>query len=583
MAKAVLQEQQRLLLQQERQLASVLQGSLAGFEGSDAHATTLRQVLDTLDDLFLLVVVGEFNAGKSASINALLRSEVLAEGVIPTTDQVTVLRYGESQQQRQTEKGLLEISYPADFLHDISIVDTPGVNAVLLEHQRLTEEFVPRSDLILFVTSVDRPFTQSERVFLEHIRTWGKKIIIILNKIDLLRDDDALQQVIAFIREKCKQLLGFEPDIFPVSAYQAEQVHSAVGNQALKLWESSQFGVLEEYLFKTLDATERVRLKLLNPLGVMNRILGETRNAIEERAKLLAEDARTVQTIDEQLQLYHTDMQEDFKHRLGEIENIILEMRTRGDRFFDDTMRLRRVLDLVRGEKIKQEFESEVLSDSAARIDLAVQELIDWMVEQEHRFWQNVMEYLDRRRQVSLQREDRMLGSVGKQFDFNRRTLLQSVSRTVTIVIQGYDQQAEALQLSMDMRNAVAQAALTSAGGLGLGALIVAVMGTLAADVTGIIAGLGLVLLGYGIIPLKRRQAKHTFDDKMTELQTKLSSAMQEQFQKELNHSVQRVQDAIAPYTRFVRAEQQKTTTAQESLAQLNKDLLDLKTQIEAL
>ncbi len=581
MARAVLQERQRMLLQQERRIAGELEESLANSEGSNAYASTIRQIVTSLDDLFLLVTVGEFNSGKSACINALLHAEVLAEGVIPTTDQVTILRHSERDEQHQHEQNILEIDNPAEFLRDISIVDTPGVNAVLLEHQRLTEEFVPRSDLILFVTSVDRPFTRSEKEFLERIRAWGKKIIIILNKIDMLRNTGELEKILAFIRSNCKLLLGFEPDIFPVSALLAQQARSAVGHEAMGFWERSRFANLEEYLFQTLDAEERVRLKLLSPLGVMTRVLTETQTAVEARAQLLAEDARTVSTIDEQLNLYTQDMQKNFKHRITEIENIILEMRRRGDLFFDDTLRLRRVLDLVQGDRIKQEFEREVLGNSADRIEQAVQEMIDWMVEQEHRFWQSVMDFLDRRRQVSLGREGQMLGAISREFDYNRRVLLQSVSRTVTSVIQTYDRETEIDQLSQDMRNTVAQAAIAGASGVGLGAIIVAFVGTLAADVTGIIAGIGLLLLGYGIIPLRRKQAKQDFDTKMRELQAKLTASMSEQFRKELNNSVNRVQDAIAPYTRFVRAEQQKTEVVQERLQQLNQEVLELKSEIE--
>ncbi|MBV9615743.1 MAG: dynamin family protein, partial [Ktedonobacteraceae bacterium] len=309
MAQAVLQKRQRELLQQERRLANELQACLASFEGADAHASTLRQVTDALDDLFLLVIVGEFNAGKSACINALLHENVLEEGVVPTTHQVTIVRHGQENEQRVLASNILEIDAPADFLRDISIVDTPGVNAVLREHERLTEEFVPRSDLILFITSVDRPFTQSERIFMERIRAWGKKVIIILNKIDLLRTPANLNEVLDFVRENCKNLLGFQPEIFPVSALMAQRSRTAMGHDAIELWEKSRFGALEAYLFHTLDEAERVRLKLLSPLGVMQRLLAETRTSVEQRANLLAEDARTVSTIDEQLGLYRDDME----------------------------------------------------------------------------------------------------------------------------------------------------------------------------------------------------------------------------------------------------------------------------------
>ncbi len=583
MAKTVLQEQQRDLLQQERQIANELQTCLFGFEGADAYAATLRQVASALDELFLLVIVGEFNAGKSACINALLHANVLEEGVVPTTTQITMLRYGEQQEQHQPDNSFLELHYPADFLQDISIVDTPGVNAILRKHERLTEEFVPRSDLILFVTSVDRPFTQSERIFLERIRNWGKKVIIVLNKIDMLQTPEALMEVVTFVCENCKNLLDFQPEIFPVSALRAQQARTAIGLSAVELWESSRFGPLEEYLFHTLDEQERVRLKLLSPLGVMQRLLDEAQRSVGQRANLLAEDARTVATIEEQLRLYEEDMETNFSHRLGEIENIVLEMRERGDRFFDNTIRLGRIFDLLQTQRIRNEFEQEVIGDSASHIDETVQNLIDWLVEHEHRLWQDVMEYLDRRSQVSARRDNEMVGSVGRQFDYNRRTLLQSVARTATKVVQTYDRQAEAQNLSEDLRTAVAQTALASAGGIGLGAAIVAIAGAAAvADVTGLIAGITLISLGLYIIPSRRIRAKRNFNDKMQELRTRLHNAMNEQFHKELNNAINRVRDAIAPYTRFVRAEQKKTAAMQEQLTHLSNEVMRLRNTIES-
>jgi small GTP-binding protein len=582
MARVVLQEQQRELFRQERQIVSELQACLFGFEGADAYAATLQQVMDTLDEMFLLVVVGEFNAGKSACINALLHENVLEEGVVVTTSQIIIMRHGEKSEQIQRERALLELHYPADFLQDISIVDTPGTNAIKREHERLTEEFIPRSDLILFITSVDRPFTESERAFMERIRTWGKKVIIVLNKIDILQTAEGLVEIESFVRENCRHLLGFQPEIFPVSALQAQQARNAIGHRAVELWESSRFGPFEDYLFRTLDEKERIRLKLLSPLGVMQHLLAEAQRSVGQRADLLAEDARTVSTIDEQLHLYAQDMEQNFTHRLSEIENIVLEMRERGDRFFDNTIRLGRIFDLLQAQRIREEFEREVTGDSAVHIDEAVQGLIDWLVEHEHRLWQDVMEYLDRRNQVSARRDSEMVGSVSRQFDYNRRTLLQSVARTATNVVQTYDRQAEAQELSTDLRTAVAQTALAGAGGIGLGAVIVAVAGAAAAaDITGIIAGVTLVSLGLYILPSRRNRAKRNFNDKMQELRTRLHNAMNEQFHKELNNSLNRVRDAIAPYTRFVRAEQQKTSEMQARLARLNNDVMKLRETIE--
>ncbi len=58
----------------------------------------------------------------------------------------------------------------AALLRDVNVVDTPGTNVILERQQRLTEEYVPRADLVLFVMSADRPFTESEVDFLKYIR-----------------------------------------------------------------------------------------------------------------------------------------------------------------------------------------------------------------------------------------------------------------------------------------------------------------------------------------------------------------------------------------------------------------------------
>src|SRR5207245_11350999 len=186
----------------------------------------------------------------SVRIHGLLRRTVLEEGVNPTTAKITKIRYGEQNRQVQFDQNTVEQFYPADFLQNISIVDTPGINAVLREHERLTEDFIPRSDLVLLVISTDRSFTESERAFLERIRRWGKKVMIVLNKADLLHTPQDLAKLTAFIEDNCKKLLGFQPEIFPVSALQAEQSHTADGHAAIRLWESSRIGPMEHYIFR---------------------------------------------------------------------------------------------------------------------------------------------------------------------------------------------------------------------------------------------------------------------------------------------------------------------------------------------
>ena len=59
---------------------------------------------------------------------------------------------------------------PIPWLDDIMVVDTPGTNAVFLEHEALTRALIPSSDMVLFVSSCDRPFSESERIFMTRIK-----------------------------------------------------------------------------------------------------------------------------------------------------------------------------------------------------------------------------------------------------------------------------------------------------------------------------------------------------------------------------------------------------------------------------
>src|SRR5918997_5388101 len=224
----ILDERWRGLADRERALLERPLEFLGGFSAPTEDASLVRRKLGDLEELFLLVIVGEFNSGKSAFINALLGAGLSEEGVTPTTDRITVLRHSPELTERELREGVLEKGYPHALLREIAIVDTPGTNAIIRHHEELSRGFVPRSDLVLFVTSVDRPFTESEREYLELIRDWGKKILLVLNKVDLLRGEEKREEVRSFVEEGVRSALGLKPPIFFVSAYLARKA-KAIG------------------------------------------------------------------------------------------------------------------------------------------------------------------------------------------------------------------------------------------------------------------------------------------------------------------------------------------------------------------
>ncbi|HVT14624.1 MAG TPA: dynamin family protein [Thermoanaerobaculia bacterium] len=608
MLRRILDRGQDELVAEERRRLADLGAALVRCAALAADQATLRRAALQLDELFLLVVAGEFNSGKSAFINALLGSQVLEEGVTPTTSRVHVLRYGAEAGRAVASDGeaaLDVVSAPVELLREIHIVDTPGTNAIHREHEAITRDFVPRSDLVLFVTSADRPFTESERAFLQSIREWGKKIVLVVNKIDILEDSADVERIRAFIADHAHALLGFAPDIFPVSARQALRAKGAGDPELLAV---SRLPELERYVSATLDEKERLRLKLLNPLGVGTRLAQKYRDVADHQLALLAADFTAIEDIERQLALYREDMAREFRLRLADADNVLHELEGRGMAFFDETLRLARVVDLLNRGRIKAEFAKKVVGDLPQVIERRVQEVIDWLVSSDLRQWQAVMEHVARRRHVmsaggsggeGRQRDssagalpegagradpaDRMIGQVGGTFDLDRARLLDSVGRVAHETLDTYDKEAEATRMADSVQVAVASTALVEVGAIGLGTLLAHVLAGAAADATGVLAASVVALLGLFIIPSRRQAAKRELRRKIAALRGELMTALTRQFEREIERSLRRIDEAIAPYTRFVRAERQRLEASRDELTSLLGELAGLRRRAESL
>ncbi|HET7219437.1 MAG TPA: dynamin family protein [Vicinamibacterales bacterium] len=553
-----------------RRVLADLHASLASIPATADDGATLADAIRQLDELFLLVVVGEFNAGKSAFINALVGSRVLDEGVTPTTSQIHILRYGATPSADVAASGIRVVNAPVDFLRDIHIVDTPGTNAIIREHERLTTEFIPRADFVLFVTSADRPFTETERAFIETIRAWGKKIVIVINKVDIFDRPQEIDTVIAFVGDAAQQTLGTRPPIFPVSARLAGRAKQGEPG----LWAASRFEALERYIHESLDETSRFRLKVSSPLGVADVLARRYLTVAEERLALLASDTEALDDIERQLQQYRDDLARGFELRMNGVEKVLLEMEGRGHQYLDDTLRIGRVFDLLNRARVQKEFEDKVVGDAPRQIEHRVSEIIDWLVDQDYRQWQAVSARLAVR-----QREhgDRILGGheIGS-FNEDRTRLLDSVGRQAQRVVDGYDRRRESELIADGARTAVAATAAVGAGAVGLGALVAVAATTMAADITGLVMASVVAALGFLIIPARRRKGRTELRAKVSALIQDLGKALNAEFTRAQERSAQRFADAMGPYSRFVRAERERWTAHRTALTAIRERITAL-------
>jgi small GTP-binding protein len=555
-------------------LAQALDRLGADVDGEDRRR--LRDAREALNGFFLLVVAGEFNSGKSTFINALLGARVLPEGVTPTTDRINLLRHGDVEGERVLEEFLLERQHPAELLREISVVDTPGTNAVIRRHEELTRDFVPRSDLILFVTSADRPFTESERAFLQHLAEWGRKILFVVNKTDILAGPSELAEVVDYVRRNADAVLGEPPQVFAVSsrsALRAREEGTPAG------WSASGFDEVERYLLETLDEEERVRLKLLNPLSVALRLTDSYRQMAFEGLKLLAEDVRAVEDIDRQLVHFHEGMLRDLEPRLGRLEALLNGMETRGLAFFDETIRVGRIRSLLNSDEIRRAFERDVIGDTPREIEAEVDRIVDWLVERNLDVWQHITGFIERRRSA---RHGDMIGEVPTSFTYNRQALLASVGRVAHEAVAGYNREAEARALANEVQGTFATTALAEAGAVGLGALVATVITGALADFTGILLAAVLAVGGFYVIPSRRRRAKRDFRLKVQQLRDRLLDTLRRQVQAEVEDATERINGAIAPYRSFVAVKQEQLNEAHDELVVVDDALKRLRAEVDA-
>ena len=572
----------RLLTQNQNELVNKIRSLLVDFLSfgennkiSQQHLKLIKDQIIQIDDLFLIVIVGEYNSGKSAFINALLGKNILETGVTPTTSNITIIRHGNDQLRLQSSPGLSLITIPNTLLEDISLVDTPGTNAILREHEALTTDFIPRSDLVLFITSADRPFTESERQFLELIKDWGKKIVVIVNKTDILSSEEDLKQIIDFVKENAKKLLGVEPPIFTISAKNTIQRKLAGGQT------EPNFQKVEDYIFQILSPSNQLVLKLSNPLGVLSKLISELLDTTNEKMSLLSNDVQLLSDLESQISLFREDMLRSFKFHYAEIDNSLLEFEKRGINFFENTFRIARIMDLINKDKIQSEYNAQVVKGLPAEIDSKVSSLIEWLVDEDLKQWQSITNKIDQR---ILKYQDRVFDDPEtRQIRFERFKIIEAVKRESQRIVEQFDKEDESKRIAEDAQMAVAASAAIEVGALGLGALITILATTASADFTGVmLAGLTAVL-GFFIIPAKKKQVRSLFTKRIADLRDQLSDTLMAEFIKQIDLIVERINTTIQPYSRFVRSEQISLNKNVDTLNSFSDNVFSLKEETKKI
>ena len=567
-----LTNKQHIIISEEKKLLSSNSIFLSSINGNKDDLNLLQDTQAQLDELFLIVIAGEYNSGKTAFINTLLGGSFLKTGITPTTDKITILGYGDSQREQIIEPGRSSIELPVPFLKDIHIVDTPGTNAILRKHESLTTDFIPRSDIVIFVTSVDRPFTESERSFLEKIISWGKKIIFVINKIDIVENQEDLLEVVDFVSNNAQKLLGLSPVIFTISA------KNSLANLKKGIKDDS-LTKIENYIHNTLDQKERIRIKLNNPMHILENLTNKYEEINQANIKLIQEDSNLLDDIHGQISLFREDSLRRFDFRYADIDNAILEFEKRGQSFFEETFRIGRILDLLNKERIQREYKDTVVKDLAIQIDNKVDDLIEWLVDENYKQWQIVNNKITKRMAVF---KNRILSdSHSQEIQIERKKIISTVKRGAQRVVEKFNRDAEAQQIAEDAQMAVAASAAIEVGALGLGTLVTVLATTASADLTGILLAGLTATLGFFIIPAKKKQARKLFRGKVNAIRDQLSISLKEEITRQIDLVIDNINATVAPYERFIRTEHEQLINNSEKFEKSRKKIHQIRIDID--
>ncbi len=556
----ILSRQHAELAARERQLIMQVRDALGRAEGSPEDLERLARLVTEMDELFLLVVAGEYNAGKSTFINALLGDEVFAMGDLPTTREISILRHGKSGPPQAQGEHTLVYHYPLDVLRDLEMVDTPGTNSMERMEEEITRGFVPRADLVLFVTTLLQPLTASEMNFLTLISEWGKKIIFIVNGVDRRNTAEQIDRVREYItKEITARLGGVAPTIYCISALQTlrEKVARRTGAAVPAPDPKNEFPALEHYLVTTLRDTERVQLKLLSPIGVLRNVLDRNVTTLDNRLTVMREDAKVLVSVREQLTGYQAEMRTDSERYLMELRAALTALEKRGRDWLERNIRIGNIRFLRNKDAVENRFRAEVIADTPREIENVVHRMVDWTVKRNLKLWTAAMAELDAHT-ARLRAAGALAAHGGTEFQYNREELFARLREPVERRLDDFNTADEAQQVVQSMHEAVAQAFGVNVLAVGLGAALVAVFTTAALDVTGVLTATLFAVAGWLLIPARRRRLIRELEEKIAKLGTDLSALLSAKFQEQLSRYEQQFLEVVQPYERFLETERIK-------------------------
>lgn len=549
---AEVREREVRLLQDAAELASQL-----GEDAADDKRRLQQNAADLQDMFFLVVVVGEFNSGKSTFVNALLGDDILPMGITPTTDAIELVRWFPRKQNdfAWREPGVIrEWLHPNVGVPGVVIVDTPGTGSVFRKHETIAKGFLSRSDLVIFVLSAKRALAETERLYLELARSYGKKVIVVINQADLLQKREQ-KEVRQFVQQQLHELLDLQPEIFMVSARQALQQKSSIsGLFSGASDDASGINAVREYLRATFERIPPAKQKLYTQLDFVDSAAKRHIAALEHQMSLITSDTALAESLRKELDEQAKSLDEHLDVARRDLDRVFSDLKSRGHQFINERLTVQRASQTLDRDAMRVEFEKEVVGNALDRITSISEQYVNQVVDNSRRYWRSILNRLTELRTL-LDQEISAIDATGYA---EQRAALQEAIAIADAELKSYTDNSLAENLRHTFRSNLLgfSTGFTAAlGGIVAVVLGVAAKGAVTAAVGSMVATFVIgpaLLIGGGTAAMLywrkiKRDAIKELDNRLAALQKSYNDAMLDLTNRESSRLVQYGQQILSP------------------------------------
>lgn len=579
------------LRESEIRLLTDLSTTLA--ELGEASLEDGKRLLDVAQDLrnafFLVVIIGEFNAGKSSFVNALLGDDLLPTGITPTTESIELIRYAEQVNRKPLfrDDGIREWSHPNTGAAGVAIVDTPGAGSVFQKHEEIAKSFLHRSDMVIFVLSAKRAFAETERIYLDLAKHYGKKIIIVVNQSDLLQPKEQAE-VRRFIERQLEELLDLRPLLFMVSAKEAL---TALRSGQVTMGDPGGVNAVRAHLRGVFDEISPAKQKLLSQLDMAYALLKRHQEKVQGNANLVNLDTNKARDVQKELEQQALGLDAQLLEARNEVDRVFEGLRQRGVNFIDTHMSIRQFGRSLNRENVQSEFQEVVIGRALRDINEATSDYINAVVDNSRQYWRGIIDRLNQLKELMEQE----LSGLDSGVYADQREALQEAVRIAEAELRSYSTGKIATELQAEFQtnmNGFTATAATAVAGL-----IVTLLATI--GTAGPVMGAGAVATATaafivaapitaltGILALRyyRRisaDARREFTARVDQLEKTYHQALQDLTQKERSRLTQYGKQVLMPVFSRLEVLAQRYAAQQSALRSHEEQIKTLRKGIE--